>query len=132
MPKVQVVSEINLDQVLNGVAQLDTAALEDFLAQVSSLLAQRKAPSILQREATLLQQINYHLSPTVQTRYHELNAKLHDDTITEAEYQEFLALVDQVEGADAKRLEDLIELGKLLSQSLDAFAFCAPLTYNLS
>jgi hypothetical protein len=119
MPKVQVVSEMNLDQVLNGVAQLDTETLEEFLQQVSHLLARRKAPSVPQREVELLQQISHSLPPATQARYRELNAKLHDEVITEAEHQEFLRLVDRVELADAKRLQHLIELAQLRGVSLD-------------
>jgi hypothetical protein len=103
MPKVQVVSEMNLDQVLNGVAQLDTETLEEFLQQVSHLLAR----------------ISHPLPPAIQARYRELNAKLHDEIITEAEHQEFLRLVDEVELADARRLQRLIELAQLRGVSLD-------------
>jgi len=122
MPKVQVVSEINLDldQVLNGVSQLDTLTLEEFLQQVSRLLAHRKAPSLPQREVELLQQISQHPTPKIRSRYDELNTKLHQGIITEDEHQEFLALVDQIELADAKRLQHLIELAQLRSLSLDA------------
>ncbi|MCE7985243.1 MAG: STAS/SEC14 domain-containing protein [Caldilinea sp. CFX5] len=120
MPKAQAVSETNLDQVLHSVAQLDTLALEEVLQQVSRLLARRKAPSVPQREVELLQQISNYLSPAVRARYHQLNAKLHDDLITEAEHQEFLTLVDQVELADAKRLQHLIELAQLRGVSLAA------------
>jgi hypothetical protein len=113
MPKVQMIADTKLDQVLNGVAQLDTMALEEVLQQVSRLLARRKAPSVPQREVELLQQISNYLSPAVRTRYHELNVKLHNETITETEHQEFLVLVDQIEVADAKRLQHLIELAQL-------------------
>lgn len=113
MPKAQVITEPSLDQVLNGVANLDTVALEEVLQQVSRILARRKAPSIPQREVERLHQISHSLPAVVRTRYRELNAKLHDETITETEHQEFLALVDQVELADAKRLQYLIELAQL-------------------
>lgn len=113
MPKVQMIADTKLDQVLNGVAQLDTMALEEVLQQVSRLLARRKAPSVPQREVELLQQISNYLSPAVRIRYHELNVKLHNETITETEHQEFLVLVDQIEVADAKRLQHLIELAQL-------------------
>lgn len=118
MPKAQVIAETTLDQVLTGAAQLDTVALEEVLQQVSRLLAHRKAPSVPQREVELLQQISNYLAPAVRVRYHELNAKLHNEVITEAEHQEFLTLVDQVELADAKRLQSLLELAQLRGVSL--------------
>lgn len=121
MATVQVTSEINieLDEVLDGVAKLDTPELEHFLSQVSILLARRKAPSLPEREAELLQQINQGLPTVLQQRYDELTAKLEADTITPAEHQELLQLIDQIELADAERLQHLIELAQLRNMSLD-------------
>lgn len=59
MPRVQVVSEVNVDlnQLLEGIAQLDLPELEHFSFKVSNLVAQRKSPYLPQRESELLQQI---------------------------------------------------------------------------
>ena len=48
MPTVQVKSnvELGLDEILTGISQLDTPDLEQFLEQVSRLLARRKAQSL--------------------------------------------------------------------------------------
>ncbi len=121
MPKVQVISQINIDlnEVLNGIAQLDIPELEQFVSQVSRLLARRKAPSLPQREAELLQEINRGLPLAVQRRYDELNTKLHEEQLTSEEHQELLALIDPVELADAERLKHLIELAQLRGVSLD-------------
>ncbi len=133
MPKVQVISEINLDldQLLSGVAQLDTSSLTDFQQQVSRLLARRKAPSVSQREVELLQQISRRLPSTTQQRYEELNAKLHEETISTAEHQELLALIDQIELGDATRLQHLVELAQLrgvaLAVVMDQLGLRAPI-----
>ena len=121
MATVQVTSEINieLDEMLDGIAKLDTPELERFLSQVSVLLAQRKAPSLPEREAELLQKINQGLPTALQQRYDELTAKLEAETITPAEHQELLQLIDQIELADAERLQHLIELAQLRNMSLD-------------
>ena len=121
MATVQVTSEINieLDKVLDGVAKLDTPELGRFLSQVSILLARRKAPSIPKREAELLQKINQGLPTAFQHRYDELTTKLQADTITSAEHQELLRLIDQIELADAERVQHLIELAQLRNLSLD-------------
>ncbi|MFQ6057391.1 MAG: STAS/SEC14 domain-containing protein [Anaerolineae bacterium] len=121
MATVKVTSEINieLDEVLDGVAKLDTPELERFLSQVSILLARRKAPSLPEREAELLQKINQGLPTALQQRYDELSAKLQANTITSAEHQELLQLIDQIELADAERMQHLIELAQLRSLSLD-------------
>lgn len=121
MATVQVTSEINieLDKVLDGVARLDTPELGRFLSQVSILLARRKAPSIPKREAELLQKINQGLATAFQHRYDELTTKLQADTITSEEHQELLQLIDQIELADAERMQHLIELAQLRNMSLD-------------
>ena len=59
MTSVQVTSQINidLDQLLAGVAQLETPDLERFTEKVTQLLAQRKVSSLPAQETELLQQI---------------------------------------------------------------------------
>jgi len=115
MASVQVTSQINieLDQLLNGVAQLETAELEKFVEQVNVLLARRKVATLSQPEAELLQQINQTLPTDIQHRYTELKAKQHAETLTPAEHQELLTLIDRVEQADGDRLQHLIELAQL-------------------
>jgi hypothetical protein len=121
MPKVQVDSQIDIDlnEVLDGVAHLDTSDLEQFVQQVNLLLARRKAPSLHKREAELLRQINQGLPPGVRQRYQELNTKLEAEALTLEEHQELLQLIEQVENADGKRLQHLIELAHLRGISLD-------------
>jgi hypothetical protein len=121
MATVHVTSEISiaLDEVLDGVARLDTPELERFLSQVSILLARRKAPSLPEREAELLQTINQGLPVALQRRYDELTAQLRADTITSAEHHELLQLIDQIELANAERMQHVIELAQLRNLSLD-------------
>jgi DNA-binding ferritin-like protein (Dps family) len=122
MTSVQITSQVNigLDQLLSGVAQLETADLEQFVGQVNLLLAQRKVPNLPQRETVLLEQINQGLPEQIQQRYDALQAKLHEASITTEEHQELLGLIDTVEQASADRLQALIELAQLRQISLDA------------
>lgn len=113
MTTVRVTSEIDLDQLLDGMAQLETADLERLAAHISTLLAQRKAASLPQSETELLQQINQGLPEETQQRYNHLQAKLQAETITPAEHQELLTLIDTVEQADADRLQHLLTLAQL-------------------
>lgn len=53
-------------------------------------------------------------------RYDSLNEKLHEETISPEEHQEFLKLVEQIEMADAERLFHLIELSRIRRVSVDA------------
>ncbi len=108
-----------LIQLLSGVAQLETAELEEFVGQVNSLLAQRKAPSLPKRETELLEQINQGLPESIQQRYDALQLKLPAEVITTEEHQELLGLIDTVEQASADRLQALIELAQLRQVPLD-------------
>jgi len=121
MPKVQVTSqiEIDLDEVLHGLARLGTKELEQFVDKVIALQAQRRAPSLPKDETELLQQINRGLPADIWQRYDALNAKLHDETITPEEHEELLTFIDRIELADAERMQRLIALAQLRSVSVD-------------
>ena len=112
--------KLSVEEVLEGISQLETAELEKFLNQVGSLLAKRKAPHVSRREAELLIKINKGISEAQQNRYRILSQKLEAETLTDIEHQEFLRLVDLVEEKDTQRLEYLIELARLRSVSLDS------------
>ena len=121
MLKVQVTSqiEIDIDEVLKSVAQLESDDLEQVVNKLIALQAQRRAASLSPAETDLLQQINQGLPSTIRTRYRELHAKLHEETITPAEHEELLQLSDQIEQADAERLRHLIALAQLRQVSVD-------------
>jgi hypothetical protein len=121
MTTIHVKSEvqINFEQLLDGVAQLDTPTVEHLLSQVSLVLAQRKAPRLSKQETSLLQKINRGLPDIVQRRYTDLQAKLQAETISTDEQQELLRLIDEAELADAARLQALLELAQLRQVSLD-------------
>ena len=113
MSTTEVRSRVSVDELLNGVAQLETPELERFISGVLSLRAKRVAPSVSQEEAQLLEKINEGLSPAVQQRYDELTAKRRAEILTPEEYQELLALIDRNELADAERIQALTELAQL-------------------
>lgn len=121
MPKVHVTSqiEIDLDEVLQGLARLGAKELEQFIDKVIALQAQRRAPSMSKDETELLQQINRGLPADVRQRYDALNAKLHDEMITPQEHEELLALIDRLELADAERMQRLVALAQLRGVSVD-------------
>jgi hypothetical protein len=121
MTSVQITSQVNigLDQLLNGVSQLETPDLEQFVGQINALLAQRKVPSLPRRETELLELINQGLPEAIQSRYDELQAKLQHETIAPDEHEELLALIDPVEQATVDRLRSLIELSQLRQIPLD-------------
>jgi hypothetical protein len=122
MPKVHVTSDIEIDfeEVLNGLARLETSTLAQLVEQVLALQARRRAPSLPKSEADLLQQINQGPPPEVRRRYAELTAKLREETSTLEEHQELLQLIDQIELADAERMQHMITLAQIRQVSVDA------------
>lgn len=61
-------------------------------------------------EKDLLEEINQGFPAAVWGRYRELLAKLEGETLGEEEHQELLGLIDQIEIANAHRIECLAEL----------------------
>lgn len=113
MSTTEIRSHVSVDELLNGVAQLETPELERFISRVLSLRAKRVSPSVSQDEAELLEKINQGLSSDVQQRYDELTAKRRAEILTPEEHKELLALIDHNEEADAERLQALTELAQL-------------------
>ena len=107
MATVQIKSDVSLDteQLLEGIAQLDTPELTRFLSMVGSILANRSTSTLPASETALIQQINQGLSVETQQRYDELQAKLRNETISPAEHEALLALVDVVELASAEKAQ---------------------------
>jgi len=120
MAMVHITTQVSSDELLNGVEQLSLSELEQFVNRVLALQAKRKAPSLSQDETQLLMKINQGLPPDVQRRYDELSVKRRAETITLAEHQELLELIDQIEKSDAERIRLLAELARMRQTSLSA------------
>lgn len=121
MTTVQLKSEIKIEinELIGGVAQLETQEIEQLLSTLSLMLAQRKVPSLPARESTLLQKIGEGLPDNIQHRYDDLQRKLLAAQLTDDEHEELLNLIDIAEQADADRLQALIELAQLRAVTLD-------------
>lgn len=120
MPTVEVRSQVSLNDLLNGVAQLNSSDLEQFVSQVLALRAKRVAPSVSKQEAEILEKINRGLVQETQQRYNELVAKRQAEMLTDAEHQELLALIERIEKADAERVQALTKLAQLRNMSVKA------------
>jgi hypothetical protein len=71
-------------------------------------------------EADLLQKINLGLSPEMWEQYHALIVKRHSETLTSQEQARLIEISDQIEQANADRIQYLIELANLRGTSLEA------------
>ncbi len=122
MSKVQVYSQVELDtdDLLKGVALLGIEELERFTKDVLTIRANRHTPSLPKAEVELLQKINEGVSAEVRERYDHLHQKMLDETLTPDEQMELIKLSDQIESADAQRLQHLIALAKIRTVTVDA------------
>jgi hypothetical protein len=122
MPKVQITSqiEIDFDDMLKGVAQLGNSELDQFVEEVVALRAQRRAPSLPNNEAELIEKISRGVPTKMRTRLAKLQTKLFEETLTSEEQSELIGITDRIEQTDAERLHDLILLAELRNVSIDA------------
>lgn len=118
MGNLKVEAQLSYDQLLKAVEQLSLSELENVGAYIMSLQAKRKAPSLSSDQARLLITINQGVPPDIQNRYDELIEKRRMEMLTPEQYTELLALSDQVETIEAKRVEAMAELARLRQISL--------------
>lgn len=118
MPAVQVKVQLSANKLMEAVASMSQAELEQFLLRVIALQAQRKAPHLSAKESELLIKINRGLPPEIRTRLDRLVAKRKAQKLTSKEHQELLRLIDQLEEAEAARAEALAQLARLRGVSM--------------
>ena len=109
MPTIQIEKE----QLLDALLRMPQRELEQFVAKAFSLKARERTCALSEREAELLSKINRGLPPATQRRLNELIDKRRAEAISAKELRELKKLTDQIEKADAKRLELLTELARL-------------------
>lgn len=119
MSSVQVTSNVDLEQVIQGMSELDNSELESVLSRLSLLLASRKAGRLPTREMQLLKRVNQGLSAEQQSYYSQLRDGLQSESLSEKEHQDWLELTEQSELIDAERLKALTELAALRGVSLE-------------
>lgn len=111
------------NDLLNAVADLDGKEFDQFVSQVLALQARRRSHTLAHQEATLMQQINLGIAPATWQRYDGLKAKRRAATLTDAEQRELIAIGDQIEMANARRVAALIQLAQLRHTSLEALMY---------
>lgn len=93
-------------------------ALEERVHQARDAM---DAPTHLsQAETDLLQKINEGLPGEMWRRYHGLVAQRRAETLTPEQHAELISLSDQIEAANVRRIEHLIELARLRQTTLEA------------
>jgi hypothetical protein len=102
--------------LLKDVSQMPLPEIEQFVQAVNALITQKKATDKSYRQRFLLRKINQTaLGKEKIERYQFLVHKLETETITDAEYTEFMQLADYEEKLRYERLTYLVELAELKS-----------------
>jgi hypothetical protein len=111
--------DLGLDDILNGISELETKDLEKFMQKIGHLIARRKVAYLPERESQLLMKINKAIPIALQSRYEYLLTRNREEIITPLEHEELLKIIEKVEVKNAERLENLIELSRIRRVSLD-------------
>jgi hypothetical protein len=74
-------------------------------------------------ESSLLQQINLGIPTETWERYHELIERRRAETLTEPEQRELIGISDQIEAANARRIEYLAALAHLRGTTVRALMY---------
>ena len=93
--------------------------LDELIGEIMQLRKQ-KLPNILSNiETELLRKINAGVLPTIQKRYAILFKKRQKETLTDADYEELIALTSYIENHNAQRLSYIIELSQIRNTTVD-------------
>lgn len=111
--------KVSLEELLDGVSQMDLSSLEKFSDEINRLIARKKHPRPTERELELISQIYQPLEEKIQLRYDELFNKNSEDKLTKKEHKELLKLVEVAENHNVKWLAALVELAQLRGVSIE-------------
>lgn len=98
---------------------LDPGAFVARLIEERLRKEKHRAPRLSARETELLREINRGLSPGDWQRYRELIAKRRAEALSPAEQNALIALSDEIEAINVRRIERLVELAHLRNTPLE-------------
>ncbi len=107
MASSQATSRWTAESLLKIVKRLPVSELERFLAKLDEWRVQREEEELLR-----VIKENSQLPPEKQKRFNRLRRKLQNETITEKEREELLAMWQELERRNIVRLEALIKLAQ--------------------
>ena len=112
--------EISTENLLSIVSQLPEKEFQLFVKKAEKLRNKSVKPRWTKKEVEIIKEINECvLSPEKQKRYDNLVKKRQDEKITKAELEELIALTDETEELNVKRLENLVRLALSSKKSVD-------------
>jgi hypothetical protein len=112
--------EISTENLLNIVSQLPEKEFQLFVKKAEKLRNKSVEARWTKREVEIIKEINECiLSPEKQNRYDNLVKKRQDEKISQVELEELIALTDETEELNVKRLENLVRLALSSGKSVD-------------
>jgi DNA repair photolyase len=112
-------AHLSADELLRAIQRLGMREIEQLLARILRLRAERSAPSLSSIETELLLRINQGLPEHEGRRYQELMDRRRAGILKPEEHRELLRLTDAAEALQAERVRYLAELAKLRGTSLN-------------
>jgi hypothetical protein len=99
---------------IHSLTNKPVTELELYLREINALIRRKKTQDIDLRDRYLLEKINQTvLDKKKIERHHFLLEKLEDDSISEAEHEEFMNIATQEEKLRNRRVKYMIELAQL-------------------
>ena len=87
--------------------------ISQFLEHIFPNTTSANQPSVSDREANLLQQINLDISPEQWQSYLKLKEKQQKGKLSKTQQEQFIQLCDAIENANVKRIAVLAELSQI-------------------
>lgn len=100
-------------EMLDNAARLDAQELDNFVQKLIALRARRRLDGLSGQETALLEKINRGLSAEQLQRFQYLRERRETEALTDAEYEELLSLIAEIEKLNAERVQYLGELAQL-------------------
>lgn len=112
--------EVTTENLLNAVVQMPENEFNRFVKRARALRKNGEKKRIVSPvEADLLHKINTIFPPGKRHRFDELYARFKNNDLNDDEYEEALALNDEIEMLNAERIGLIGELAKLRGQTLE-------------
>ncbi len=103
----------NIAELTESAAQLSAQDFDRFLVNVYTQRAKSHAPSVSEKEHSLLGKIYQKLPQATLERFENLRDKCLAETLSPSEHQEYLGIIELMENHNADRLETLVQLAQI-------------------
>lgn len=113
MSSIQIKSSITLEELIQGVTQLEGEELDRLIREVLSIRARRNLSNLEKRESELLELINESIPAETWERFQELNEKREAENLSDEENKELIGITTEMEARNVQRIQYLSELALL-------------------